>query len=185
MKAPIDAEAVNLRKLWFVGGFRSPWLLSCGNVIVRSELLFVCGPTPMRGECAGARERARAAAARVPFVPRSERGGRSRFLEPNGRRAGRHYRSQVQRSRAYGCRGNHTPRGRPDGLRAAARTVHRAINFQACTAARSCPQATRGQPTPSRGRPASDAPAAAPRPHPRCKTSADAPRVRSVRRTTT
>ena len=65
MEAPIDAEAVNLRKLWFVGGFRSPWLLSCGNVIVRSELLFVCGPTPMRGECAGARGRARAAAARV------------------------------------------------------------------------------------------------------------------------
>ena len=98
-------------------------------------------------------------------------------LEPNGRRAARlvtAFGTSVTAMRPMNASGwmeavPHPPRadGRPRG---AARLAIRASITIVAWRARSCSQATRRRPKPSRRRPASDAPAWAPRPHPRCKT---------------
>ena len=99
---------------------------------------------------------------------------RNGLLEPNGRRAARLDTALVQAKRAMNACGwmeavPHPPRAavRPRG---AARLAIRASITIDAWRARSCSQATRRRPKPSRRRPASDAPAWAPRPHPRCKT---------------
>ena len=112
---------------------------------------------------------------------RESRGRRARagrraigLLEPNGRRAARLDTALVQAKRPMNASGwleavPHPPRAavRPRG---AARLAIRASITIDAWRARSCSQATRRRPKPSRRRPASDAPAWAPRPHPRCKT---------------
>ena len=99
---------------------------------------------------------------------------RNGLLEPNGRRAARLVTDLVHAKRAMNASGwleavPHPPRAavRPRG---AARLAIRASITIVAWRARSCSQATRRRPKPSRRRPASDAPAWAPRPHPRCKT---------------
>ena len=91
-------------------------------------------------------------------------------LEPNGRAAGWSHQLLTARiARVWMGLVPHPPRAavRPRG---AARLAIRASITIVAWRARSCSQATRRRPKPSRRRPASDAPAWAPRPHPRCKT---------------
>ena len=98
-------------------------------------------------------------------------------LEPNGRHAARLVTAlgtSETAMRPMNASGwmeavPHPPRadGRPRG---AARLAIRASIGIVAWQTRSCSQTTRRRPKPSRRRPASDAPAWAPRPHPRCKT---------------
>ena len=159
------------------GALRGPYLpKQVGDVLCLCTRVTECLPTRRASERVVFR-RGTADASGSAWSARARAGPHATVclsLEPNGRRAARLVTALVQAKRAMNASGwleavPHPPRaaGRPRG---AARLAIRASITIVAWRARSCSQATRRRPKPSRRRPASDAPAWAPRPHPRCKT---------------
>ena len=159
------------------GALRGPYLpKQVGDVLCLRTRVTECLPTRRASERVVFR-RGTADASGSAWSARARAGPHATVclsLEPNGRRAARLVTALVQAKRAMNACGwmeavPHPPRAavRPRG---AARLAIRASITIVAWRARSCSQATRRRPKPSRRRPASDAPAWAPRPHPRCKT---------------